>query len=276
MVCACCVPGVAVLLLVAAFLGLKLFGLFALCIPSKKLQLFLSWAATGVAVLVGAVGVFLGVAANNQALRKWVFAQFIAAMQTEGSAMRPWRCGIVGDVAGDLLEIGPGPASNFVCWENNTEITSWIGIEPNTYFEEHINETKTKFQMGFPTSLKWYQGEHLDVPEASMDHVVITLVLCSVDDVDKVLREAKRALKIGGSIMFMEHVADWTPGLRRQLQDTVLGSFFYTFGDGCQFRETWKHFDKLQGDFDVNYTFAEAPTIWPISPQINGRAIRLS
>ena len=46
----------------------------------------------------------------------------------------------------------------------------------------------------------------------SVDAVIVTLVLCSVEDVPKVLSEVKRVLKPGGKFYFFEHVLDPNPG----------------------------------------------------------------
>ncbi len=57
-------------------------------------------------------------------------------------------------------------------------------------------------------------GEQLSFDDASFDTVVTTLVLCMVGDLDKVIREARRVLRPGGSFYFYEHVQSHNP--RRQ------------------------------------------------------------
>ena len=49
--------------------------------------------------------------------------------------------------------------------------------------------------------------ESLGFPDASFDFVVGTLVLCSVQNLNKALAEAYRVLKPGGGYVFLEHVA---------------------------------------------------------------------
>jgi SAM-dependent methyltransferase len=49
-------------------------------------------------------------------------------------------------------------------------------------------------------------AEQLPFDDASFDTVVTTLVLCTVDDPDKALAEARRVLVEGGRLLFLEHV----------------------------------------------------------------------
>ena len=50
-------------------------------------------------------------------------------------------------------------------------------------------------------------AERLPFPDASVDVVIATLVLCTVGDPDAVLAEVHRVLRPGGTFRFVEHVA---------------------------------------------------------------------
>ena len=58
-------------------------------------------------------------------------------------------------------------------------------------------------------------------PEAPVDTVVSIFTLCSVPDVDAVLRGVRRVLRDNGQFLFLEHVPDW-PGARSSLD--LIGS----------------------------------------------------
>ena len=64
------------------------------------------------------------------------------------------------------------------------------------------------------------KGEGMSFPDASFDSVVTTLVLCTVDDLQRVVGEARRVLKPGGAFYFYEHVASDSPR-RRKWEDRL-------------------------------------------------------
>ena len=71
---------------------------------------------------------------------------------------------------------------------------------------------------GYAEDLSQFSDETFDV-------VIETLVLCSVADVEKSLKEAQRVLKPGGVFCFFDHVASpkstWTRTVQNALTATV-------------------------------------------------------
>jgi ubiquinone/menaquinone biosynthesis C-methylase UbiE len=57
------------------------------------------------------------------------------------------------------------------------------------------------------------RGEALPLDDASVDAVVATLVLCTVEKPAAVLSEVARVLRPGGRFVFVEHVAASNDGL---------------------------------------------------------------
>src|SRR5262249_27628824 len=55
------------------------------------------------------------------------------------------------------------------------------------------------------------RAESLPLPDASVDTVVVTFVLCSVVDQNAALAEITRVLRPGGQLLFLEHVRDTDP-----------------------------------------------------------------
>jgi ubiquinone/menaquinone biosynthesis C-methylase UbiE len=74
-------------------------------------------------------------------------------------------------------------------------------------------------------------AEELPFEDASFDYVVSTLVLCTVNDPKRALAEARRLLKPGGKLVFMEHVRSEDPKLARW-QDR-LHPLQLRLGHGC-------------------------------------------
>jgi len=58
-------------------------------------------------------------------------------------------------------------------------------------------------------------AEDLPFEDHSFDTVVSTLVLCSVDDQPRALRELRRVLRPGGELLLLEHVLSSKPNIVR-------------------------------------------------------------
>jgi len=63
-------------------------------------------------------------------------------------------------------------------------------------------------------------AEDLPFQDESFDVAVSTLVLCTVDDQPRALRELRRVLRPGGRLLFIEHVRSEDPKLAR-VQDRM-------------------------------------------------------
>lgn len=75
-------------------------------------------------------------------------------------------------------------------------------------------------------------GEKIDLPDASVDAVISSLVLCAVGDPAQVVTEVRRILRPGGKFCFVEHAAaaDGTP--TRRVQHLVRQPWAWEF-EGC-------------------------------------------
>merc|ERR1719431_658095 len=105
------------------------------------------------------------------------------------------------------------------------------------------------------------------VEDSSVDAVVITLVLCSVKDVKKVIQQAKRILVKGGKLYFMEHVRDWDNShkMRQFLQDflTITGIWPLLL-DGCILNRYIHHDINEAGFSEVQLEKKYAPLDDPV------------
>jgi ubiquinone/menaquinone biosynthesis C-methylase UbiE len=120
---------------------------------------------------------------------------------TEPKEMAEQRRLILLNVRGEVLEIGIGTGMNLSFYPEN--IRKLTVIDPS----DAVRPRAEKRADATGRTIKWYQGrgEQLPFDEGRFDSVVSVDVLCSVDNVDAVLREAYRVLKPGGHLHFLEH-----------------------------------------------------------------------
>ena len=172
------------------------------------------------------------------------------------------------DVAGTVLEIGPGTGVNLRYLRPDR--VRWMGVEPNPFMEPYLRQEASR--VGMPIEIRIGTADTLPVAGSSVDDVISTLVLCCVPCPQRCLREVLRVLKSGGRFIFIEHVAAQRGSRLRHLQD-LLTPLWKRLGDGCHpNRETWVEVERA-GFKSVTYESFTAPTPL-VSPQIIGVALK--
>lgn len=119
-----------------------------------------------------------------------------------------WRADLVQDLDGRVLEIGVGAGPNLPHYRRASAV--WA-IEPVLARADLARQAATVAQV--PITIKVAVAEDLPFGAASFDHVVSTLVFCSVTDQRQALAEVRRVLKPGGTFHMVEHVRPETPVL---------------------------------------------------------------
>ena len=92
-----------------------------------------------------------------------------------------------------ILEIGTGEGANLQFYPK----CKFISVDCNKSFKNILKENKKQFPNVTIERIIAAKGENINeyIAEASVDVVVITHVLCSVDDQEAVLKAAHRVLK---------------------------------------------------------------------------------
>jgi SAM-dependent methyltransferase len=132
----------------------------------------------------------------------------------EPESLRKLRGENLAGLSGRVLEVGAGTGSNFVLYP--TSVEEVVAIEP----EPRLNAIagRTAATAPVPVTVTDRTVEELQ-PGAPFDAVVCSLVLCSVDDQEGVLRQLFSQLRPGGELRYLEHVA--SGGVRGRLQQLV-------------------------------------------------------
>lgn len=173
------------------------------------------------------------------------------------------------DLSGEVLEIGPGAGINFRHYPKSVRVR---GVEPNPFMHPYLASAAE--DAGLEFVVDGGHAEQLGAADASIDHVVSTLVLCSVYQMETVLAEILRVLKPGGSFLFIEHVAATQGTGVRRVQDLVK-PVWVKVGDGCHpNRETWKSIESAGfTKVDIQHRQVRTPFVI-INSHIIGRAIK--
>jgi SAM-dependent methyltransferase len=141
--------------------------------------------------------------------------------------MRSRKQRVFANLPREIVELGPGVGANFRYLPPGTRV---IAVEPNPAMHARLRVRAARYKIEL--ELHEVVGERLDLPDASTDMVVSSLVLCTVRDPARVLGEVQRVLRPGGRYAFVEHVvAKDRPALRR-VQRLVRRPWAWVF-EGC-------------------------------------------
>jgi ubiquinone/menaquinone biosynthesis C-methylase UbiE len=146
----------------------------------------------------------------------------------ERAGMRRRRQDLLTQARGRTLEIGSGTGLNLVHYPD--DIDDLVLAEPDPSMRRRLE--KAVRRSGRAAQVTDARAEQLPFGDASIDTVVSTLVLCTVDAPDVALREIGRVLRPDGQLLFIEHVRSDSPRLARW-QD-LLATPWQRFAEGCR------------------------------------------
>ena len=135
---------------------------------------------------------------------------------------------LLADTAGRVLEVGAGSGTNFAHYP--PAVTQVVAVEPEPYLRELAERAADRAPV--PVSVVDGVAEALPAGDGEFDTAVITLVLCSVADQPRALRELHRVLRPGGRLLFLDHVRGEGPPLT-VVQDALDRTVWPVVGGGC-------------------------------------------
>jgi SAM-dependent methyltransferase len=200
----------------------------------------------------------------------YVFAALYdrAMRRGEERSMGRRRGELVANAHGRTLEIGAGTGANIRHYPDSLE--ELMLAEP---FEPMRRQLERKLsESGRSARTLSASAEAIPLEDGSLDTVVSTLVLCTVDSPDLALGEVARVLRDGGQLLFIEHVRSHSPRVARW-QDRLETPWRH-FGAGCRCnRDTIASI--AAAGFSVEHEDAQWKAVPPIvAPLVIGRALK--
>lgn len=155
---------------------------------------------------------------------------FMSSRETDW--LRDRRRENLAGLSGRVLEVGAGTGSNFGFYPDT--VTEVVAAEPESRLRETAGEAASAAPVPVTVVASTVEGLAAGEP---FDAVVCSLVLCSVDQPEQVLRQLYTLLKPGGELRYFEHVASSGArgGLQRLADATVWPRLF---GNCHTYRDT--------------------------------------
>jgi SAM-dependent methyltransferase len=146
----------------------------------------------------------------------------------ERAGMRRHRRDLLTQARGRTLEIGSGTGLNLARYPD--DLDELVLAEPDPSMRKRLHTAVRRGE--HKARVIDAPAEQLPFADASIDTVVSTLVLCTVNAADLALREIGRVLRPNGQLLFIEHVRSDSPLLARW-QDR-LARPWQRFAEGCR------------------------------------------
>lgn len=199
------------------------------------------------------------------------FARLWTRMSTrELESIRRLRRENLAGLSGRVLEVGAGTGTNFELYP--TTVAEVVAVEPERRLA--VIAQRAAESAAVPVTVTTDTVEEYGSGEP-FDAIVCSLVLCSVDDPDEVLRQLFSMLRPGGELRYLEHVA--SVGLRAPLQRLADATVWPRLLGNCHtHRDTERSIG--QAGFEVRQTRRDwvlpAWVPMPVSETAIGRAVR--
>ena len=203
----------------------------------------------------------------------WLFAKYYDRLiaDAEEKCLHEWRASLLKNVSGRVLEMGCGTGANLPYYNANIEHLALA--EPNVHMRQRVLEKLPQYP-NLNVKILDYHGETIPSPDQTYDAVVSTLVLCTVEDPQKILEEIYRVLKPQGRFVFLEHVAAENNPSRYKWQKR-LEPIWKIIGHGCHLTRSTEQ-SIVQAGFKIEEITRESMRGVPpfVRPSIRGKATK--
>jgi SAM-dependent methyltransferase len=203
-------------------------------------------------------------------IRSRINAWFFRAM--DGYVHRKYRHvkrELFGGLPRTILELGAGDGANFRYLAPGTHV---IAVEPNVHMHASLRAAAARHRV--TVDVRATVAERLPVPDATVDAVISSLVLCTVADPARALAEVRRVLRPGGRFWCIEHVAAPEGSGIARVQRLVKRPWRWFF-EGCDTHRDVAGLLRGAGFAALEITpFTLRTAFLPIRPQITAVAVR--
>jgi SAM-dependent methyltransferase len=182
--------------------------------------------------------------------------------------MQQGKAGAFTDLPHSVVELGSGVGANLRYLPTGAHL---IAIEPNPYMHARLRRAANRY--GIDLEIRSVVGERIDLPDASAQAVISSLVLCTVNDPAAVLAEVRRILVPAGRFSFAEHVAA-KPGTPTRWSQRLLRRPWAWVFEGCSCERDLSSLIASAGftSVDINPYRIHSPFV-PFNTQIAGTAV---
>jgi protein-L-isoaspartate O-methyltransferase len=188
----------------------------------------------------------------------------------ETEALKRLRRENLAGLSGRVLEVGAGTGTNFALYPDT--VTEVVAVEPERRLAALAQEAAAAAPV--PVTVSTDTVEQFAAGEP-FDAVVCSLVLCSVEEPEQVLRQLLLMLRPGGELRYVEHVA--SSGARARLQKLADATVWPRLLGNCH---THRHTE--QTIVDAGFQVAGARREWtmpawvplPVAEFAIGRAVK--
>ena len=176
---------------------------------------------------------------------------------------------LFGGLPRTVLEIGAGAGANFRYLAPGTHV---VAVEPNARMHAYLREAAVRH--GVTVDVRLGVAERIPLPDASVEAVISSLVLCTVADPERALAEVRRVLRPGGRFWCIEHVAAPAGTPIARIQRWFHRPWRWLF-EGCETLRDTAWLLREAGFASVEITpFTFQTALVPIRPQIAAVALR--
>ena len=148
---------------------------------------------------------------------------------------------VFADLPQRVVEIGSGVGANLRYLAPGSTL---VALEPNRHMHAPLRAAAKR--RGVHLDLREAMAERSGLPDQSVDCVISSLVLCSVQDPVEVLAEIRQILRPGGTFRFIEHVVAGRGTLTGTAQRLLRRPWAWTF-EGCSCERDLEHFIRAAG-----------------------------